>query len=422
MTHNLYALLVGIDNYPPGLSSLSGCANDIGAFSEYLDKHRAHEFESHRLILLNQQATRQRIIEGFRSHLCRATEQDVALFYFSGHGSQEPTPPEFWHLEPDRLNETIVCWDSRTKGGWDLADKELSKLIAEVSSASPHIVIILDSCHAADATREPQERMGARYVPPDERHRPLDSYICSPKDPPIFRDVAATPVGRLDLHGGKHVLLAACRENQLAKEYATKGGPQGVFSYSLLEALRTSGSTLSYRDLEKSASALVRRNVMDQSPQLEATDLLDLDRPFLGGAVSGRRVCYTISFDNDLNWTVDAGAVHGVSRPSARGTARFALFPIGTPMCDMTQLSSAVGWAEVTEVHPHLSHVKLVGIEAPDVNAVLSAVLIELPEPAIGVKLEGDEFGVRLAREAIGPSGSTGLASRRETSIAGHEG
>ena len=65
------------------------------------------------------------IIDGFTSHLCQAGSEDVALFYYAGHGSQGKAPEEYWGMEPDRLNETIVCWDSRRQGVWDLADKEL---------------------------------------------------------------------------------------------------------------------------------------------------------------------------------------------------------------------------------------------------------------------------------------------------------
>jgi uncharacterized caspase-like protein len=93
--------------------------------------------QMHLKILLNEQATRQAVIDGFRDHLSQAGPDDVALFFYAGHGSQENAPEEFWHLEPDRLDETLVCYDSRTDGSWDLTDKELAKLIAEVAAKKP---------------------------------------------------------------------------------------------------------------------------------------------------------------------------------------------------------------------------------------------------------------------------------------------
>src|SRR5207253_1764991 len=103
--------------------------------------------------LIDQQATRQAVIDGFRAHLGRARAGDVVLFYYSGHGSQEGAPPEFWRFEPDRLDETLVCWDSRMPGRFDLADKELAQLIAEVAEPGPHVLVVLDCCHSGSGTR-----------------------------------------------------------------------------------------------------------------------------------------------------------------------------------------------------------------------------------------------------------------------------
>jgi hypothetical protein len=143
MTRNLYALLVGIDNYPYPVAQLQGCVNDITVITDYLsDRFNKQGYQLHILTLKDQQATRQAIIDSFRQHLGKAGNNDIVLFYYSGHGSQELAPKEFWHIEPDHLDETLVCYDSRSEGGWDLADKELAKLIAEVAENEPHITII----------------------------------------------------------------------------------------------------------------------------------------------------------------------------------------------------------------------------------------------------------------------------------------
>ena len=180
MARKLYGLLVGIDKYPGRVPDLRGCVNDIDAFAEYLQGQAAKgDFEEPQLCLLKSEAaTREAIIKGFREHLCQAGPDDIALFYYSGHGSQEQAPEEFWHLEPDRLNETLVCYDSREPGGWDLADKELAKLIHEVSRKNPHTVLILDCCHSGSGTRDGDVAGTAvRKLATDTRQRPLDSFI-----------------------------------------------------------------------------------------------------------------------------------------------------------------------------------------------------------------------------------------------------
>ena len=168
-----YALLVGIDAYPAPVNPLRGCVNDIRRVEtllrERLTPAHGQPDPFRPLVLTDAQATRQAIVAGFRQHLRQAGPQDVALFYYSGHGSQAPSPPEFWHLEPDRLDETLVCWDSRLAepNHWDLADKELAQLIAEVAVSGAHVVVILDCCHSGSGTRC---RRGVRGAQPPRAH------------------------------------------------------------------------------------------------------------------------------------------------------------------------------------------------------------------------------------------------------------
>src|SRR5215207_9421831 len=107
MAGKLYPLLVGIDEYRD--QPLRGCVNDVCAMEEFLGERAsgADWTLAPPLRLLNSDATRAAVIEGFRSYLTQAGPEDIALFYYSGHGSQEPSPEEFWALEPDRLDETL---------------------------------------------------------------------------------------------------------------------------------------------------------------------------------------------------------------------------------------------------------------------------------------------------------------------------
>ena len=84
MTHTVYALLVGIDKYPPPIRPLHGCVNDIMRLEAMLRIRIIGEgvrFKS--LPLLDSQAIRQAIIDGFRTHLAQAGPDDIALFYLS---------------------------------------------------------------------------------------------------------------------------------------------------------------------------------------------------------------------------------------------------------------------------------------------------------------------------------------------------
>ncbi|OBQ37725.1 MAG: caspase [Anabaena sp. MDT14b] len=411
MTHSIYALLVGIDDYAPDsviqVNQLQGCVNDITAIEVYLNERSDTEkYNLNLLTLKNKQATRDAVIDGFRNHLCQARNNDVVLFYYSGHGSQELAPEEFRHLEPDRLNETLVCYDSRTEGGWGLADKELAQLIAEVSEKKPHICIILDSCHSGSGTRDPLQETGVRLTSIDKRNRPLNSYL-----PELQQQIKNSfPNSSLKDHPsgwkiltGSHVLLAACRDSEVAKEIMGNNEQRGAFSYCLLETLKQAKGNISYQDLFREAKSLVNNQVTLQSPQLEVNYSEAEDQVFLKGTIAERSHYFTVSYSQEYdNWVIDGGGVHGVQSPSGDEKTLLALFPSNSNVEDLHDPSQSVGEAAVTKVLPAISYIKVLD---PDKNKTFKAVIISLPLPPLAVYLEGEEDGVKLARQAMESAG-----------------
>lgn len=475
MPRTVYALLVAIDEYPAGISRLHGCANDIDAVADLLNARVPAAGDALELrILKNAEATRERIIAGFQEHLTAAGPDDVALFFYSGHGSQAPTPPEFWHLEPDRLDETLVCFNSRQSDTYDLADKELAKLIAQVAEKKPHIVIILDCCHSGSGTRAVLDGV-VRRAPTDNRQRPLTSYLVTPAEattlaaraapPPHAAPAAPTartapaaptnglvqpaptngapsvatgqaapaagaPIAASDwafLPQGRHLLLAGCRSDEEAKEHYVDGRPRGVFSTYLIETLQTANVGLTYRDLFKRVDALVRAYAAQQSPQVEATDSQDLDLPFLGGLVGSRPAYFTVTYsDEAADWIIDGGAVHGIAPIAGDETTTLALFPHDSPLDELRAFKHSIGQARVTAVQPTLSTVALTlasGQTPPD-YATYRAVITGLPLPPLGVRLNGDSAGLALIRQALataGPAGGPSLFVRADDAQPGLE-
>ncbi|MBW4671557.1 MAG: caspase family protein [Cyanomargarita calcarea GSE-NOS-MK-12-04C] len=418
MSHNIYALLVGIDEYV-NVSPLQGCINDIAAIKEYLEgRVDTDGYQLHLHTLINQNATRQAVIDGFRQHLCQAGSEDVAFFYYAGHGSQEEAPEEFWDIEPDRLNETLVCYDSRSPGSRDLADKELKKLIAEVAKKNPQITIIMDCCHSSSGTRGDIEADTlVRQAPIDRRKRSLDSFIFSNSEE---RSLAKNTTD-WTLPPGKYISLAACRDRETAKEYNVGGQRRGAFSYFLLDTLKKANGSLTYRDLFKRTNALVRSKVASQSPQLEATVLDDLEQPFLGGAIAGRKPYLTVCYHKDREWVIDGGAIHGIPQPYEDETTLLALFPFDSSPERMQELSTAIGEAKVIAVMPSLSQVQISGIESLEPEMTFKAVVTSLPLPPKGVLITGEEAGVKLARAALLVMGSRNQPSLYLTEVTSPE-
>ncbi len=395
MSRSVYALAVGIDHYKCStIPRLKGCVNDVIAIDEFLRKRLTdNEDKLYIRKLINHQATRQAIINGFREHLCQAKSNDIALFYYSGHGSQEDAAEEFWYLEPDHLNETLVCWDSRTEDTWDLADKEIAKLIAEVSQNNPHVVVIFDCCHSGGGTRDRSydEYTGIRTVENDLKKRPLSSFIFSESE------INSLLSGSFSLPKGEYIFLAACRDNEKAQEHYSQ--KRGAFSYFLLDSLLRN-SNLTYRDLFKRTNALVRSCYPKQSPQIEATNSSYLDQPFLGATIVKRQIYFTVNYDGVNGWSIDGGAVHGIIDSNRNEKTRLAIFPIDIE--DISQLRNAVALAEITEVLPQLSRINISGErEELKPELIYKAVITSQPSSALKVYLEGEESGVNFARQAI---------------------
>ncbi len=416
MARTLRALLVGIDQYAPPVPPLAGCVNDINAFEESLRGRVGTDPETtlELRVLRNEQATHAAVVEAFRSHLGVAGPDDVALFYFAGHGSQERAPEAFWPLEPDRLDETLVCHDSRSPGQFDLADKELSALIEEASARGAHVVVILDCCHSGSGTRGPEDLgVRVRRAPTDDRVRTLaDFQLTEAQRARLLapRSGAAAGTTATAWPAGRHVLLAACRDEQEAAEYFGNGQLRGAFSYFLNETLRQATGPLSYRDLHAQVDARLRTSVRNQAPQLEAGNPADLNADFLGGILRPAEPYYRVA-RTVAGWRLGGGSVHGVPAVDREHPMELALFPFDAPPEQLRDRSLALGVARVTQVGPVDSGVELDGFE-PEPAAAYKAVPLTLPLPRLPVAFEGEAAAValaRAAREHAGPNGQPSL-------------
>ena len=188
-------------------------------------------------------------------------------------------------------------------------------LIAEVAARGPHVVTILDCCHAGGGTRDPFAR--------PRSWRPLvDAVDVASRDVAVEL-AAARPAteflpGTLDQWSAPrapHVALGACRSDELAKEHSVGDVTRGAFSVALIESLDVLGTRTTYRSLLASVRARVERTAADQRPQLEPLDVGGLgDRLFLDGSVVPVSPTFTVTLGPD-GWEVDGGLVHGFRDP-----------------------------------------------------------------------------------------------------------
>ncbi len=412
MTGSLFALLVGIDAYRDPVPALRGCVNDINEIAVVLEELGGGVYTPELLLLKDADATRSAIIDGFQRHLGRAGPGDSVLFYYSGHGSQEPAPEEFWHVEPDHLNETLVCYDSRDRGNWDLADKELAALIEQVARRGAHVLCVLDCCHSGSGTRAALEgAIGVRRAPTDQRERPIESFLPGAREAATAADADA---GWAVMPAGRHILLAACRASETAKEVIEAGRSHGAFSASLLAALRQSRGAVSYRDLIKRAEAQVRLRVVQQVPQIETSNPDDLQSLFLGRPAAAKLAHFTLRYDPHLAWVIDGGAIHGVAPPTGAETTLFAIHRLGTDVQDLRRLDKALATAAVTSAHANLSQVALKPADALDPQLTYDAITVSTPLPPLTVRLSGPAAALDLVRTALASDGGTASPLVRE--------
>lgn len=171
------ALVVGINEYPK--AKLSGCVNDADAVAKKLARHEDGElnFEVRKELNVPNRAALYRLIEE-----CFAREDNIALFYFSGHGFI------------DASGGSIVTPDYQP-GGMGVSMQDILGIVNR--SKCKNKVIILDCCHSGAMGR-----------------------------------VSAT-AGCEAVLGDGVTILTASMENESAMEE----GDQGVFTTLLLDAL-----------------------------------------------------------------------------------------------------------------------------------------------------------------------------------------
>ena len=320
----VYALLVGINNYP--VKPLSGCINDVNAMEEYLGKMYGNRSD----ITLNimritdedpVSPTRANIISGF-DHFADAGEEDTCFFYYSGHGSFSPAPKEFW-TEADLRSESFVCIDSRLPGGKDLMDKEVGYLIWKTMNTrtKTRFVIITDCCHCGTITRDIDDSGITDRMMPDAIETPrFEDYLgykTSLNGESYFQLTADGTTGKdkVSFRQGKHIHLAASRENQTAKELNIDGVKRGAFTHSLLKILYSSEGRVSYRDLVNKTAILIKNLVSDQNPGLHVNgseNKSESDDLFLTRVNAGANT-FLVYYDARWQWCIKGGLIHGIS-------------------------------------------------------------------------------------------------------------
>ncbi|KAK0215154.1 caspase domain-containing protein [Armillaria fumosa] len=255
-----WAVLIGIDAYQS--SPLRGCVSDAILMEKYLKEEIGVPGERIQLLLGSQDTSSEdpsfpshtNIVETLLSLVNNPQIEvgDNIVIYFSGHGTSY-SPIEYYPGDTadnrslggvDQSIEAICPIDRDTidDSGLrvpDISDREINSIFQQISRSKGHrITFFLDSCHSGAHVRcfpEP----GTRTVPPLMRaslRRMLHMADENLSRYPSYKSILASD-WKPDM--SSHVILAACKEYQTAREAEYETGYNGIFTRALVDSLRS---------------------------------------------------------------------------------------------------------------------------------------------------------------------------------------
>ncbi|KAK0231798.1 caspase domain-containing protein [Armillaria nabsnona] len=285
-----WAVIIGIDAYRT--HPLYGCVADALLMQEYLEKDLGVPSDRIQRLLGMKHTpcddpfypSRQNITRMLCSLIDnpRIKQGDNIVIYFAGHGSRYAcsecsgagktkksivadvrastpgyatrTQRYIGHVDTFCPTEAICPIDRNlvdANGSIipDISDRELNTILHEISRAKGNkITAIFDCCHSSSVTRG--ERSGVRSVLPLKSTRDLMFRVGMDNLKRISNRTSIMEK-RWRPNMSSHVILAACKEHQFAKEIPVGRSYHGFFTHSLVEALRSGSWTkeLTYDEL-----------------------------------------------------------------------------------------------------------------------------------------------------------------------------
>jgi hypothetical protein len=216
-------------------------------------------------------------------------------------------PTEFHDVELDGMCETILCYDSRDRDGYDLADKEIAYLLHKHVLKGRQLLTIFDSCHSGTISK------GIDAVPKQagENSNKLS-----------FQEFeGATEYGRKGNFRfppqRNHITLSACRDRESAVELNINEERRSLFTYCLLETLRTANlGSLSYEELTLATRNQVVNWYPKQTVYGEAIGQASMRQLFLEGKMKQNRSLNLMCDKASNSWFFLQGELQGVSDES----------------------------------------------------------------------------------------------------------
>jgi hypothetical protein len=251
----LRALSIGIDAYPS--KPLKGCVRDSEVWTGLLT---SLGFEV--TTLREGQATREGILAAIQALVRSGGAGDVLAIHYSGHGIQLPN--DDGDAEADDKDEALVPVDGIESGRYVL-DDDLRRILGTLHREA-RLTFFADCCHSGTMSRFAVGASGSsdfieRYIDP------------TPEMIATYRRARATRSLEPEApEGGEdkmtHLLFAACRDYQTAKESEGSGWFTRVAT-GIIREMRAPMTNFELRRRIEQEFARLGYSQADQTPELE---------------------------------------------------------------------------------------------------------------------------------------------------------
>lgn len=249
------ALLIGI-NYQNSFRPLKGCINDVKGLSKLLVEKFNFSFSDIQ-ILFEEAATRENILNGLDYLVKELQSGDIGILSFHGHGTQVADKPPM--DEEDLLDEVIVPYDALDDTNKYpenfIRDDEIRERLSNLPQ-NVHFTFIFDSCHSGTVTRNINNELTTRSLPPSVSVTAIKQLMAELK----------TSRSLPEKEEVSYYTLSACKPEQEAKDDESNG-------YLTAELLRYIEPGITYEQLkEKVVSAVKERSLNQQEPVFEVSN------------------------------------------------------------------------------------------------------------------------------------------------------
>ncbi len=142
-----FALIIGASQFEDdAIPDLAQCENDARAIQELLVDPRIGMFPENQVrVILGKQVTRGNVIEAFEDLARKAGPDDLALVFFTGHGTVDARGRGYWLMQDTQLERSLRATA--------ITSDEISDLINDIDSQ--RLLVLVDACYAAATANVP---------------------------------------------------------------------------------------------------------------------------------------------------------------------------------------------------------------------------------------------------------------------------